>query len=61
MTFLEHTCVKAGLPPGAWKEPDTRLSVFEAQVFAESTAPLTAADGPTGMDDRTRFPRRPAS
>ncbi len=36
--FLEHTCLKAGLPPDAWREPDTRLSVFEAQVFGEHAA-----------------------
>jgi AmmeMemoRadiSam system protein A len=33
-TFLEHTCMKAGLPPDAWQR-DARLSVFEAQVFGE--------------------------
>jgi len=36
--FLRQTCVKAGLPPDAWQDADTRLSVFEAQVFAESPA-----------------------
>jgi AMMECR1 domain-containing protein len=34
MTFLRHTCVKAGLPPDAW-QADARLFVFEAQVFGE--------------------------
>ena len=34
-TFLEHTCLKAGLPPDAW-ERDAQLYVFEAQVFSES-------------------------
>ena len=33
--FLRHTCLKAGLPPDAWKEPDTRLEVFTAEVFGE--------------------------
>ena len=32
-TFLEHTCRKAGLNPGCWKEPSTRLYWFEAEVF----------------------------
>ena len=27
-TFLEQTCSKAGLPPQAWKEPDTRIFTF---------------------------------
>ena len=35
-TFLAHTCVKAGLPPDAWKDPETELEVFEAEVFGEA-------------------------
>jgi AmmeMemoRadiSam system protein A len=34
LTFLRHTCLKAGLPPDAWQQ-DARLFVFEAQVFGE--------------------------
>ena len=34
-TFLDHTCVKAGLPPDAWKH-GARIFLFEAQVFAET-------------------------
>jgi AmmeMemoRadiSam system protein A len=34
ITFLRHTCLKAGLPPDAW-QADARLFVFEAQVFGE--------------------------
>lgn len=34
-TFLEHTCLKAGLPADAWTR-DARVLLFEAQVFAES-------------------------
>jgi AmmeMemoRadiSam system protein A len=34
-TFLENTCRKAGLPVDAWKEKDTNLSIFAAQVFGE--------------------------
>ena len=33
--FLDATCQKAGLPPGAWKEPGTRLQTFTAEVFGE--------------------------
>jgi hypothetical protein len=33
--FLDETCGKAGLPPGAWKEPGTVLQVFTAEVFRE--------------------------
>jgi AmmeMemoRadiSam system protein A len=33
VTFLEETCRKAGLPPGAWKHPDTHIYVFSADIF----------------------------
>ncbi|MCJ2166292.1 AmmeMemoRadiSam system protein A [Pseudodesulfovibrio sp. S3-i] len=32
-TFLAQTCIKAGLPRNAWKEPDTTILWFEAVVF----------------------------
>ncbi|MGH9470934.1 MAG: AmmeMemoRadiSam system protein A [Terriglobia bacterium] len=32
--FLEETCLKAGLPPDAWKK-GARIRVFTAQVFGE--------------------------
>jgi AmmeMemoRadiSam system protein B/AmmeMemoRadiSam system protein A len=32
-TFLEHTCRKAGLPPDAWKDKDTRIYIFSADIF----------------------------
>jgi AmmeMemoRadiSam system protein A len=34
-TFLEHTCIKAGLPKDAWKNPAAEIMIFEAQVFGE--------------------------
>jgi AmmeMemoRadiSam system protein B/AmmeMemoRadiSam system protein A len=33
--FLDHTCNKAGLPPGCWREPGTRLESFRAIVWSE--------------------------
>lgn len=33
--FLRHTCLKAGLPTEAWKEPETIIEIFSAQVFGE--------------------------
>lgn len=35
-TFLEHTCLKAGLGRHAWRE-GARLFVFKAEVFSESS------------------------
>ena len=37
VTFLDHTCLKAGLPPGAWQR-DARVYLFEAQIFGEPDA-----------------------
>ncbi|MBA7670732.1 hypothetical protein ES703_78879 [subsurface metagenome] len=34
-TFLEHTCYKAGLPGDSWKKPDTKITIFSAEVFSE--------------------------
>ena len=34
VTFLAHTCQKAGLPPDAWRK-DATLWRFEAEVFGE--------------------------
>ena len=32
---LDMTCKKAGLPARAWEEPDTRIYIFECQIFKE--------------------------
>ena len=34
-TFLEQTCYKAGLHKDAWKEKDTRIYIFSADIFSE--------------------------
>lgn len=33
--FLAHTCLKAGLPPDAWREEETEIYRFSARVFGE--------------------------
>jgi hypothetical protein len=33
--FLCHTCMKAGLPPDAWLEKNTRVKKFQGQIFSE--------------------------
>jgi AmmeMemoRadiSam system protein A len=35
-TFLSHTCLKAGLPSDAWRDPDTCIEIFSAAVFSEN-------------------------
>jgi AmmeMemoRadiSam system protein A len=34
-TFLDQTCVKAGLSPRAWRHVETRIEKFSAEVFGE--------------------------
>ena len=34
-TFLEQTCTKAGLPSHAWKDSDTQIFIFRAEIFAD--------------------------
>jgi len=33
--LLRELCLKAGLPPEAWRSPEARLYVFVAEVFAD--------------------------
>jgi uncharacterized protein len=34
-TLLRQLCRKAGLPPDAWRHPDCRLFIFEAENYSE--------------------------
>ncbi|MCS7229257.1 MAG: AmmeMemoRadiSam system protein A [Candidatus Kryptonium sp.] len=42
--FLEHTCLKAGLPPDCWKDKDTEIFKFTAIVFKESDFKLKTGE-----------------
>lgn len=33
--FLSQTCIKAGLPPDAWFDKDTKVYKFQGEIFAE--------------------------
>jgi len=35
--LLQQTCRKAGLPPDAWKEKETRIFAFSAEVFSNAS------------------------
>ena len=37
VTFLDHTCIKAGLPPGCWKEKGVKVKRFSSIVFSETS------------------------
>lgn len=34
-TFVRHTCMKAGLPAEAWKDPTAKIEIFSAVIFSE--------------------------
>ncbi len=34
-TFLDQTCLKAGMEPGCWRDPDTEIYIFSADIFSE--------------------------
>ena len=34
-TFLDQTCIKAGMSPGCWRDPQTTIERFTAVVFSE--------------------------
>lgn len=34
--FLDFACLKAGLPPTTWRQPDCQVEKFTAMVFAEA-------------------------
>lgn len=38
--YLQHACRKAGLPEDAYKDAETRLLSFEAEVFSDSSLAL---------------------
>jgi AmmeMemoRadiSam system protein A len=46
--LLEETCVKAGLDPNAWREPETKIQGFTAEVFRESEMHPEKLPGPSG-------------
>ncbi len=43
-TFLEQTCNKAGLPPHAWQDPQTKIFVFAAEILHEPHAATSAQE-----------------
>lgn len=53
--FLDGTCEKAGLPPGAWRRPGIEVRRFEATIFRE-----TAPDGPVVRETPPVTPARGA-
>ena len=40
LTFLDQTCMKAGLASGCWKNPKTQVNIFSAEIFGEKSEGL---------------------
>ncbi len=49
--FLDETCLKAGLRPGAWRDAGARIEAFTAEVFSESEL-LASSAPPAGPSAR---------
>jgi AmmeMemoRadiSam system protein B/AmmeMemoRadiSam system protein A len=52
--FLDHVCVKAGLPPTAWRDDATALFTFEGESLTGTTAgaePLAPRPAPCRLED----------
>ncbi|MDL1958845.1 MAG: AMMECR1 family protein [Deltaproteobacteria bacterium] len=35
LTFLDQTCMRAGLASGCWKDPKIQVNIFSAEIFSE--------------------------
>jgi AmmeMemoRadiSam system protein A len=55
-TFIQQTCLKAGLPRDAWKDDDTDIFMFTALVFGEHSATLGSAIDPPPAPNRKQLP-----
>jgi AmmeMemoRadiSam system protein A len=51
--FLEETCVKAGLARDAWRDLETKIQGFTAEVFSESE--LLQLEQSPGPEGRAKF------
>ena len=47
--FLEEICLKAGLDAYAWKQPETRIEAFTAEVFSDRDPGLALAQSAAGV------------
>jgi AmmeMemoRadiSam system protein A len=44
--FLGETCMKAGLPREAWKDPETQLYGFQCEIISEARSPFAEKQSP---------------
>jgi uncharacterized protein len=53
LEFLSQACIKAGLPPDAWLDGETKVQAFQAEVFTEESprgGVIRATDGAARVD-----------
>jgi AmmeMemoRadiSam system protein A len=55
-TFIQETCLKAGLPRQAWKDDDTDIFMFTALVFGEHSPDVGTFPDRPSVPDRTQPP-----
>jgi AmmeMemoRadiSam system protein B/AmmeMemoRadiSam system protein A len=58
-TFIEQTCLKAGLPRQAWKDDGTDIFMFTALVFGEHSPDIGTILDPPTVPSRSQQPSRP--
>ena len=56
-TFLAETCVKAGLHPTCWLDPDTRFYRYEARIFREKRPRGDVEERDLAVEYRSLFRR----
>ncbi len=59
-TFLRQTCLKAGLPPDAWRDEATDIFAFTAVVFGDQEPSAVSRRALSGTSGRGRPGRRRA-
>jgi hypothetical protein len=58
-TFIEETCLKAGLPRDAWKDEATDIFKFTTLVFGEHSPDMGTILDPPTVPGRSQQPSRP--
>jgi AmmeMemoRadiSam system protein A len=58
-TFIEETCLKAGLPRHAWKDENTDIFMFTALVFSEHSPDLGTVPEQQTAPDKSQPPLPP--
>jgi AmmeMemoRadiSam system protein B/AmmeMemoRadiSam system protein A len=58
-TFLEQTCIKAGLPPDSWGDEQTDIFMFTAVIFSDHEPSNAFISGPSRLPAPAGLPAPP--